>query len=138
MVSYGYANSARQPAPYSPEQRRDREERDLEQAQRDAYSRWLTEQSLALQLAGQAYQNQAQGIYNRNQLSQAEQSRAATRYGLGQDILSTQQAIERGKTDLAQQRLSNIRYGYTLQRDLNRAKNQERTGIGTRAASMFR
>jgi hypothetical protein len=61
MPAYGYGGPPpmREPA-WTPEQQWQNDQRD----QQDAYNRWLQAQSLGMQLAGQQYQNAAQGVQN--------------------------------------------------------------------------
>jgi hypothetical protein len=119
---------------FTPEQEWQRQQ----QLEQEAYSRWLQVQSLAMQVANQTWQNQAQGIQNANAVSGARQSRAGTRYGLGNDIAGMQLRQDQGKTDIAQQALANQRYGFNLDLDLAQQRNRELPGYGTRAAQMFR
>jgi hypothetical protein len=140
------------PQPYSPEEDRARAERRAEQEAQDAYNRYMQSLSLGVQLAGQGYQNQAQNVYNANQLGGAQQQLASIGYGLGQDLSQQQLALGRGQVDLAQllvqeaalknaraqQEEANRRYGFNLDLDLGRARGQERAGPGSLAQSMFR
>lgn len=148
MVSYGFGNSAQKPMPYSPEQLRDREEREAQ----EAYNRWIAEQGLLLQLLGQGQQNANQEIFNANQLASAKQGAASTRYGLGRDAFQSELGLARGRVDLGQMGLSrarmendvkqwveqNRRYGLGLDMDLARARGQERAGDASLAGGMFR
>jgi hypothetical protein len=135
MPAYGYGGPPpmREPA-WTPEQQWQNDQRD----QQDAYNRWLQAQSLGMQLAGQQYQNAAQGVQNANTISSARQSRAGTRYGLGNDVAGMDLRIAQALTDLAQQGLANHRYGFNLDLDLAQILNREQPGYGSRAAALFR
>jgi hypothetical protein len=134
MASYGYGPPAMREPNWTPEELWQQDQRD----QQDAYNRWIQSQSLGLQLAGQQYQNQAQGVQNANAVSQARQSRASTRYGLGNDVAGMDLRLAQALTDLAQQGLANHRYGFNLDLDLAQTLNREQPGYASRAAALFR
>ena len=113
-------------------------EDDIRRQQAEAWGMQQTVLGLENQQANLAYGNAQQRIANRNALANARGNLASTQYGLGQQILQSEAGLDRGLTDLEQQKLSNYRYGLGLEMDLARQRGQEQLGVGSRVADFFR